>query len=198
MKVLLFSGGVESSALAYMLRPDALLTIDYGQAPADGELRAASYIANELGLHHETLKVDASLLGAGDMARKPMARHSRVSEAWPFRNQFLITLAAMRFANDNLQEISIGTVVTDRVHADGTHDFVKRLDALIKCELPDASLVAPALDLNTAELVRASGVPEDVLGWTFSCHRSVVACGQCRGCIKTIELFKELGYSGHR
>lgn len=197
MKVLLFSGGVESTALAFMLRPDILFTIDYGQLPAGGELRAARCIAQELALHHEITKVDASSLGAGDMVGQPMASHSQVSEAWPFRNQFLITLAAMKFASEELREILIGTVITDRVHADGTPEFLKRMEALIKCELPDVSIVAPAIKWSTTELVQKSGVNLDLLGWAFSCHKSVVACGQCRGCNKTIKLFAELGLLSH-
>lgn len=197
MKVLLFSGGVESTALASMLRPDILLTIDYGQTPALGELRASRYIAQKLNLSHEIVKIDASSLGAGDMAGQPMANHSQVSEAWPFRNQFLITLAAMKFASEELTEILIGTVVTDRVHADGTPEFLKRMDRLIKCELPDVSIVAPAIEWSTAELVQKSGVNLDLLGWTFSCHKSIVACGQCRGCNKTIKLFSELNLFGY-
>ncbi|SDX48062.1 7-cyano-7-deazaguanine synthase [Celeribacter indicus] len=192
MRVLLFSGGVESTALAYMLRPDVLFTIDYGQAPAQGELRAATFIARELGLNHETLSVDCSPLGAGDMAGRPIASHSRVSEAWPFRNQLLVTLAAMKFAGEGLKDILIGTVVSDRVHADGSPEFVERLDMLIKCELPQTSVTAPALNMSTLELVKRSQVPMDILGWSFSCHRSTVACGQCRGCNKTIDLWEAL------
>lgn len=195
MRVLLFSGGVESTALAYMLRPEILLTIDYGQAPAKGELRAATFIAEELGLPHEILSIDAAFLGAGDMAGKPTANYSKVSEAWPFRNQFLVTLAAMRFASKELREILIGTVASDHVHADGSPEFVERLDRLIKCELPKTSVIAPAIDLSTLELVEMSRVPIDILGWTFSCHRSTVACGQCRGCNKTIDLWEALGRS---
>jgi 7-cyano-7-deazaguanine synthase len=38
---LLLSGGMDSVALAYWLRPDVAFTIDYGQLSAEGELRSA-------------------------------------------------------------------------------------------------------------------------------------------------------------
>lgn len=193
MRVLLFSGGVESTALAYQHRPDQMVTIDYGQRPAPGEVRAARHIAGELDLPHDVVTADIGALGAGDMAGRAEAPHSAVTEAWPFRNQFLVTVAAMAYADRGLREIMIGTVASDRVHADGTPAFLQAIDTLIRCELPGARVAAPAIDMDTATLIRATGVPEELLRWTFSCHRSGTACGHCRGCHKTLELFDTLG-----
>lgn len=192
MRVLLFSGGVESTALAYQHRPDRLLTIDYGQAPAAGELRAARHISEKLGIRHDEVALDAAHLGSGDLVGQPKAAHSSVSEAWPFRNQFLITIAAMKYANSGLREIMIGTVSTDSVHADGSPKFLERISSLVQCELPDVRVHAPAISMDTEALVRGSRLPYDLLGWTFSCHRADVACGQCRGCNKTLELLVRL------
>lgn len=192
MKTLLFSGGVESTALAWSHHPDRLVFVDYGQLPAGGERKAAQFIAGNLDLPLDEICVDASALGAGDMAGRATAGHSQVSEAWPFRNQFLITLAAMRYATEDIEEIMIGTVVTDAVHADGTPAFLARIEALVQCEIPRLRVTAPAIEINTLTLVRESGVPRDLLGWTFSCHRGVVACGSCRGCNKTLDLYAAL------
>lgn len=193
MRVLLFSGGVESTALAYWRRPDLLLTIDYGQRPAAGELRAASHLAQRLELPHEVVTANVGALGAGDMVGRGMAAHSKVSEAWPFRNQFLVTVAAMACADRDVKEIAIGTVISDRVHPDGNPEFVSAIDALIRCELPDTRVTAPAINMTTVELVRKSGLPHSLLRWTFSCHRETVGCGRCRGCTKTLETFATLG-----
>lgn len=53
---------------------------------------------------------------------------------------------------------------------------------------------APAIELSTAELVRKSGIPPSFLAWAHSCHKSHVACGNCRGCNKYMEVFQEVGY----
>ena len=192
MKVLLFSGGVESTALAWRYRPDRLLFVDYGQIPAEGERRAALHLASKLNLRLDEITVDASALGAGDMAGRSKAQHSEATEAWPFRNQFLITLAAMRYATEGVEEILIGTVSTDAIHADGSPKFLARAEELVRCELPQLRIVAPAIEMDTATLILQSGLPKELLGWTFSCHRSVVACGNCRGCNKTIELWNSI------
>lgn len=192
MRVLLFSGGIESTCLAAMQRPDVALTVDYGQVCAIGETKAAANIAQILGLRHEVVRAPLGHLGSGDLAGAPPNIDCKIPEHWPFRNQMLITVAAMRFAGEGSCELVIGTVSSDRVHSDGTEAFVTAMREVLRSQAPDVELLAPALKLTTLELVTQSGVSRDLLGWTFSCHRSSVACGACRGCNKTHELFNVL------
>lgn len=188
MKLLLFSGGVESTCLAYMLQPDLLLTVDYGQMSAVGEIRSSSYLADKFGLAHAVLTINARDLGVGELAgQKPLDTLSP-PETWPFRNQFLVTVAAMRYVREGYDEIVIGTVSTDSAHADGTQNFVSAMQTVLQTQFPMLRLSAPAIDSDSLALVKASGISKDILGWTFSCYRSPVACGQCRGCLKTIEI----------
>jgi len=97
MKTLLLSGGIESTCLAKMWKPDVCLTINYGQIPAAGEIRAATNVAKLFSIRHEVLTIDVASLGSGQMAGKPKIRQAAIPELWPFRNQLLITLAAMKF-----------------------------------------------------------------------------------------------------
>lgn len=46
--------------------------------------------------------------------------------------------------------------------------------------------------MTTAELVRHSGVPREILAWAHSCHTGNLACGQCRGCVKHYQVTKEI------
>ncbi len=68
MKAILLSGGMDSIALAYWLRPAFAFTMDYGQAAAAAEIDASVQIAHDLGIDHEVIRVDCSSLGSGDMA----------------------------------------------------------------------------------------------------------------------------------
>lgn len=190
MRALLFSGGVESTCLAAMTKPDLALTINYGQVCAAGEIRAAKHIASIIGMSHRVVEVSLGHLGAGDMTGIPSEEvEGRVPEHWPFRNQMLLTVAAMTLAGCGLRELIIGTVLTDRVHNDGTPEFLSAMEQLLQTQLSNFNLSAPAATIHTEDLVRRSGVSRDLLGWTFSCHRSEVACGACRGCKKSIDLF---------
>ena len=80
MKLLLFSGGIDLSALAAWKRPNIALTIDYGQRPAMGEIAAAAAIASELKICHEVVSIDLSSSGAGPLAAR-IRRKSRVRQS---------------------------------------------------------------------------------------------------------------------
>lgn len=192
MKLLLFSGGVDSTCIAWWKRPDILLTVDYGQKCARGEVRTASYLAQKLRIHHTVLRVDIGHLGAGDLAGSKPVAGSKVPETWPLRNQFLVTVAVMRFAREGVREFQIGTLFTDNAHPDGGIDFIERLSSLVRLQEPAVTVTAPAIEFDSLRLVHTSGVGEDILGWTFSCHVANVSCGICRGCNKSLELFQRL------
>lgn len=186
MKLLLFSGGLDSSALAFWQRPDICLTVDYGQRPARGEIAAAKAICSEIGLRHEVLTVDLRALGSGTLAGKATAHQGRAVEWWPFRNQMLITLAGMRFVSEGLREIMVGAVRTD-VHADGKSPFLRGIDRLMELQEGGIRITAPARKLHPHKLIEQSGFPLPLLGLTFSCHVMEYACGQCRGCEKHLD-----------
>lgn len=194
MKALLFSGGLDSSALAWRFRPDICLTVDYGQRAAQGEIVAASALAKAMNLPHELLRVDHSSLGSGVMSQQAPVESAQAPEFWPYRNQMLITIAAMALLSRGLKEIMIGAVGTD-VHADGSPEFISAIDALLKLQEGGVRVAAPAVGLEPSDLLRSSGFPAELLGLTFSCHVHRYACGECGGCTKHRNVVEE-AYGG--
>ena len=185
MKVLLFSGGLDSTALAWMLKPHKLVFFDYGQRAARGEERASRAVAAAVGIDLDVRRVDMSPFGHGTMSVSgmPLASATKAPEFWPYRNQLLITMAAMLYAAGPLTEISVGTVVGDDAHPDGSREFVLAIDRLVGLQ-SGVRVSAPAIEMTSLQLVRKAAVSESVLGWTFSCHTGEWACGSCRGCNK--------------
>ena len=194
---ILLSGGVDSIALAYWKRPDVAYTIDYGQKSFAGELRAASAVAKELSLQHETIIVDCRSLGSGDLAGNDPCSIAPVPEWWPFRNQLLVTLAVMKAIQDGVGSLMVGSVRTDSSHLDGTEEFYGKLNDLVAFQEGQIAVEAPAIELTSVDLVRQSGIPASVLGWAHSCHTAGHACGLCRGCNKHREVMVELGYESY-
>lgn len=198
--VLLLSGGLDSAALAYQVRPDKTLFIDYGQRPARAEARAAQAIAREVGLNHAQISLDLSELGGGLLANDSSNDHWPSPEWWPYRNQFLLTIAsawALKLSPDdratNVQLIT-GTVASDGArHADGTTGFYDRIGALLEYQEGGVTVSAPAIGLTSAELIAKSGTPDQVLGWSHSCHRADTPCGDCPGCHKRSQVLETLG-----
>lgn len=196
---LLLSGGMDSLAIAWWKRPELAITLDYGQRAAEAEKLASAQVCKELGIRHEIISVDCGSLGSGDMAGTPPDAAAHTSDWWPYRNQLLITLASMQAISRNVRTLYIGTVRSDgENHLDGTLKFVQKMDELMAYQEGHLRLVAPAISLSTVELIHLAAVPPGLLAWSHSCHKANIACGNCRGCNKYIETYRELGfeYSG--
>lgn len=187
MTALLLSGGMDSVAIAYWKRPSIAITIDYGQTPAAGEFRAASAICAALEIEHVKIRADISALGSGDLVGDEPSDGAPASEWWPYRNQFLISLAAMKCHSLGQSELMIGALKTDGFHADGTPEFISQVNSLLSLQEGSLLISAPAIELSASELVRASKIPEELLCWSHSCHVAETACGFCRGCRKHFE-----------
>jgi 7-cyano-7-deazaguanine synthase len=190
---LLLSGGMDSLAIAWWKRPQLAITIDYGQNAAGAEKLVAATICEQLGIEHDILTVDCSSLGSGDMANAAPDGAAPTSDWWPYRNQLLITLASMRAISKSVTTLFIGTVRSDESHLDGTAEFVRRMDDLMRYQEGNLRVEAPAIELSTAELIRTAKVPPSFLAWAHSCHKANIACGNCRGCNKYISTYEELG-----
>jgi len=93
-----------------------------------------------------------------------------------------------------VQELMLGALVTDGVHADGRTEFFRRLSALMEMQEGHIRVTAPAATLTAVELIRHSGVPPEILAWAHSCHTAAEACGDCRGCRKHFLTRKDLGW----
>lgn len=196
-EALLLSGGMDSVAIAYWRRPSLAITIDYGQKPAPGEIRAASAVCDELGIEQVVVKADIAALGSGDLAGTAAEPHAPATDWWPYRNQFLLTIAAMKCQTANHDVLTIGALKTDGFHADGTAEFIAAMNALFTLQEGNLTVEAPAIDLDAVELVRRSQVPFELLAWSHSCHVSEYACGFCRGCRKHFETMEAIGAASY-
>lgn len=198
--LLLLSGGHDSIALAAWLRPSACLTIDYGQRPVAGEMRAAEATAQMLNLDWHQFRVDLSPVGSGLLhddgteTGKDAAAAFRGGtpvegapspEWWPYRNQLLVSLAAAWALPRGFDELVVGSVAPDGDrHKDGTPGFYQLLDELVSYQEGGIRVTAPAVGLSTAKLIEVSGVTDAVLGFAHSCHVAAYPCGMCPGCRK--------------
>ncbi|SFJ77292.1 7-cyano-7-deazaguanine synthase [Bosea sp. OK403] len=194
---LLLSGGMDSIAIAYWKRPTIAVTVDYGQLPAPAEIRAAAAVCCELDIQHIVVRADLSALGSGDMAGRPAIEVAPLREWWPFRNQMLVTLAAMATLAHGVTHLMLGTLKTDGQHVDGQPGFIDRLDQLLKFQEGGLCLFAPAIELTAEELIRTSKVPGEIIGWAHSCHRSDFACGECGGCRKHYRTMEAIGLGAY-
>ena len=191
---ILLSGGMDSIALAYWLRPTLAITVDYGQIAAEAEVRASRKICEELGIRHDVISINCRALGSGDMAGLSVPECAPSPEWWPFRNQLLVTFAAARLIGFGMDRLLVGSVKTDGDYADGRHEFYRAIDILVSGQEGGIHVEAPALDMTSDELIHKSGIGLGLLSWAHSCVLGNYACGRCRSCQKHRAVMKRLGY----
>lgn len=201
-RLLLLSGGIDSAALAKLIRPDHALFIDYGQRPAPQERRSSRAVARQLGIPYGSLSVGLGAIGAGMLNDEELLDGAPSPEWWPFRNQLLVTCAAAWAvksrgqigADDRPISVLVGSVRPDgERHADGRPAFYEALDVLLRFQEGNISVSAPALEFDTPELIRQSAVDDATLGWTHSCHRADIPCDDCPGCFKRSQVLAAVG-----
>lgn len=197
MTALLLSGGMDSISIAWWKRPTLAIFVDYGQLPAKAEEAASRAAAETIGLKYEVIRADCSALGSGDLAGKPASGIAPVPEWWPFRNQLILTIAGAVALRAGEEELMIGALRTDGEHADGRAAFIDQISKLMAMQEGGLRVSAPAIAFSAPELVTVSAIPKSVLAWAHSCHKSNLACGACRGCVKHYETWKALGWDPH-
>jgi 7-cyano-7-deazaguanine synthase len=190
--LLLFSGGIDSAAVAYWKRPDLLLHIDYGQLAASGELRAARVIAKRINIPLKELRADCSAVGSGDLVGSQSSPCAPSSSWWPFRNQLLATLGAAVAVNSGIETLMIATVTPDRMYRDGSNEFIVRFREVLAIQEGTLGFEAPSIELTTSQLVQKSRIPCSILAWSYSCHLGSSACGRCRGCLNRYNTLRAL------
>jgi 7-cyano-7-deazaguanine synthase len=191
-RAILLSGGIDSIALAYWKKPEFAITINYGQTPAHSELRASKTICDILNIKHIELDIDCSTLGSGDLINSSPLKIAPSTEWWPYRNQLLVTLAAMKAVSYGIKELMVGSVLSDGFHKDGTIGFYSLINMLMNYQEGNLKISAPAISLTSTELVLMSKVPSNLLFYAHSCHTNNVPCGHCRGCNKYIQVIQNL------
>jgi 7-cyano-7-deazaguanine synthase len=189
--LLLFSGGLDSSALLYWKKPTLALIIDYGQLTFKAEQRAATEIAKAINVPLE-IKSFGGLSGAGSLFDGKFNKTDKYSEWWPFRNQFLITVASMYAIKNNIPTVLIGLTKSDTIYADSTEPFVSAMNKLTKIQEGAIEVVAPGMHYSTLELIKTSQIPLSILSWSHSCNTSHNPCGRCFSCKKYIQIFNLL------
>ena len=188
-RLMLLSGGLDSAAVAAIEGPTRALFIDYGQVPAEAEWAAAQAVARHLSLDVERLCVDVSSVGSGLLADTPQMPGAPTPEWFPFRNQFLVTIAAACAAKHGLGAVLLGVVAGDGDrHSDGTAQFVSTLDMLVRNQEGHVRVLAPQITTPARQLLVRSNLPQEVLSQTHSCHASNDSCGECPGCRRRDEI----------
>lgn len=200
--VLMASGGLDSTTLAYQLVSDGRsplpLFIDYGQHCADTEWKTLHRVLPSP-LIDLAVRVDISdvyagtgsrLIAPADLWHETMADDDLFL---PYRNLLTLSVAAAYAQSRGLRDVFAAFINTARAHElDCSAEFFHRLEDVF-ADYGAVTIRTPFRDLTkaqVAQLARQHGVP---IGLTYSCQVGAeVPCGACPNCVERLAALREL------
>lgn len=208
--LLMFSGGPDSTAAAYILKKQSdelhLITLaDEQKAKNIGELKAAKKIAGMLSLPHKVVDISSLnalldglpniLISLGTGGEKK-ADFIEGEEGAPLSSQILHTLCALHGIANNYQKMIWGVHNDDnRIAGEGwLAEYVSRFNYLLEHSGFCFRLETPFLEMSKAELLYAGYRLNAPIDMTFSCLTpgADIPCGRCAGCQERENAMKEL------
>lgn len=179
--VLLFSGGMDSLIMNYLLKPDILLVIPHENAYQEQELAIIEKLIESGSIDKEKVVFDYSL---------NLRYFERDDAIIPNRNLYFITLASHYG-----ETIYLGSIHGDR-SLDKSKEFFKKCENMFNylfqeqhwCKKRNFSISAPYKNYTKTKLVKLflekGGNPRDLL-ISYSCYEGHSKhCGRCKPCFR--------------
>ncbi len=202
-RIVLLSGGLDSSAVLYLSDPltTRALFVDYGQVSAAGERVAARRVCVRRGIELDCVQqVGVSALGAGSLAGRERAvdadgiTDEQREEWFPGRNLLLGTVGAILLGRRGGGDLVFGASASG--YRDSTPAFFAAMERAVAEALPahqEPRVVFPEEDRR--EVLRravAAGLEPRI---TFSCNRRGDRhCWRCASCVDRLELLGDVSH----
>lgn len=208
--VIVLSGGLDSSTLAYYLHEKGYelicISFNYGQKQVR-ELESAAYITRQLnGIHHiidlafmnQYLQSSSLINAALNNPKENYAKENMLVTVVPNRNTMMLSLAWTIACANQAKAVAFGPHKGDNyVYADCRPDYFNALNLALRLGTIDSrdenlQLIAPFIDFTKAEIIQTGqklGVP---FAATWSCYDGQKQhCGKCGTCRQRKQAFIE-------
>lgn len=203
--VLIYSGGLDSTALLYQLLHDGhtvvALSVDYGQCHHKKEFACAGGITRALGVVQRTidLRSIAALLGRNSLTDPSLSipeghytEESMKVTVVPNRNMILIAIATAWAIARKAQCVAYAAHACDHaIYPDCREAFITALGrAMGLADWHSVSLYTPFAQWTKAEIVKRAHALGVTFERTWSCYKGGSKhCGRCGTCIERREAF---------
>lgn len=207
--VLIYSGGLDSTALMYKLKSEGhqvvALGINYGQRHKK-ELAAAAHLAHDIGVPFRIADLSGiTHLLAGSSQTSPdievpeghYAEESMKKTVVPNRNMIMLAVGIGHAVSIKAQAVAYGAHAGDHaIYPDCREEFASAMaTAALLCDWAQIKMLRPFIDMTKtqiATLAHQLGVP---IARTWSCYKGGdLHCGKCGTCTERIEALAGSGF----
>lgn len=206
--VVILSGGLDSSTLAYYLANQGYdlicVSFNYGQKHIK-ELESAKYIANSLNASHHIIDLSfmrqflqqSSLVNQDlNNPKEEYARENMLVTVVPNRNTMMLSLAWTIACDNGASLLAFGPHKGDNyVYADCRDDYLNAMNLALRLGTIDSrnedlKLTAPFIDFTKIDIVKTGHNLNVPFEKTWSCYDGLeVHCGVCGTCRQRKEAF---------
>lgn len=201
--VLLYSGGVDSTAAGLLLKQQGYevypLFIDYGQSSLSAEKYSVQIASDGMGFKPPKI-IKTDLVKQLTRSRLLGKKAINDSDAWvPGRNTLFMVIAGIYAKQIDGDGISIGYMLDDNfVFGDNDYFHHKGVEEVLsKTFLQPMKVFLPTISLNKKELIKLL-YDSGYLDLTVSCwnaqlkNRQILSCHRCTNCLERDGFIKEL------
>lgn len=200
--ILLASGGLDSTTLAYWLIENGIdfipLFIDYGQHCADTELKTLKEV-----LPHSK-KNELEVINISSIYKNSKSKFIREANLWeenivaddlylPYRNILLLTIGASFAQTNNYNYVYSAFINSNHAkEIDCSNKFFTSMGNILG-DYGTVNIEMPFLNLPKYEVAQIGISLNAPIGKTFSCQASSdIPCGACPNCVDRINALKTL------
>lgn len=210
LAVMAFSGGLDSTTLAFKLRDEgyalSLLGFDYGQRHVR-ELRAARTLASLLGAPFNVvdLRTVSKLIQSSaltnssiDVPEGHYAADNMAITVVPNRNAMMLSICFAHASSIKAEIVATGVHAGDHAqYPDCRPEFANAFDTMEGWALDafDRPLLAtPFIRMTKTEIAKLAGKLSVPIGMTWSCYKGgEVHDGRCSTCVERLQAIHEAG-----
>lgn len=191
--LLLYSGGLDSTALLYEKQDDIAVCVffDYGSKQNRTEYFYAKHHCNHLGIKLIRIKIMMPFNNAMNDVSISTQGLDNVKTVVPFRNGIFLSYAVGICEDYDLNKIYLGIHnPEDTIYKDTTDSFIKSFESMIVHGYKlSVSLENPLQMMSKKEIASILKKFNVSVKETYSCYEgTIVPCGICSPCIKRQEL----------
>jgi len=200
--VLLASGGMDSTTLAYKLFREGKrvipLFLDYGQHCREKEFETLKEVLPA------NYTPDIKVIKIGDVYKESNSRMIKEANLWvdnvvaddlylPYRNLLFLTIAAAFAQSKGIQVIYSAFINSNHAkEIDCSLEFFNKLEALLS-DYGSVKIQMPFRDLTKSEVAKIGVELGTPIGKTYSCQiNSNNHCGVCPNCVDRLKALNSL------